>query len=151
MGVAFAANLLTLYIFYELLSVSTYALVGHHQDKDAKYGARKYLIYLFGGSIALVLPAMIFIYQTMGTLDFTYTGIIPEYIDFKILCALMLMFLYGFGKAGLMPLHAWLPGAMVAPTPVSALLHAVAVVKVGVFSIIRVITGIFGYRLIYIC
>ena len=148
MGVAFSANLFTLYIFYELLSVSTYALVGHHQDEEAKYGARKYLIYLFGGSIALVLPAMIFIYQVTGTLDFNYLGIIPTYLNPKIMIALLLMMLYGFGKAGLMPLHAWLPGAMVAPTPVSALLHAVAVVKVGVFSIVRVFTGIFGYKLL---
>lgn len=148
MGVAFSANLLTLYIFYELLSISTYALVGHHQTDEAKAGARKYLIYLFGGSIGLVLPAMIIIYQITGTLDFNYAGIIPDYFNPKMLIALLLMFLYGFGKAGLMPLHAWLPGAMVAPTPVSSLLHAVAVVKVGVFSIVRVITGIFGYHLL---
>jgi multicomponent Na+:H+ antiporter subunit D len=148
MGVAFSANLLTLYIFYELLSVSTYALVGHHQTDEAKAGARKYLIYLFGGSIGLVLPAMIIIYQITGTLDFNYSGIVPDYLSPKMLIALLLMFLYGFGKAGLMPLHAWLPGAMVAPTPVSSLLHAVAVVKVGVFSIVRVITGIFGYHLL---
>ena len=148
MGVAFSANLLTLYIFYELLSVSTYSLVGHHQNDEAKAGARKYLIYLFGGSIGLVLPAMIIIYQITGTLDFNYSGIIPDYFNSKMLLALLLMFLYGFGKAGLMPLHAWLPGAMVAPTPVSSLLHAVAVVKVGVFSIIRVVTGIYGYHLL---
>ena len=148
MGVAFSSNLFTLYIFYEALSISTYALVGHHQGEDAKAGARKYLIYLFGGSIGLALPAMILIYQIAGTLDFSYSGIVPDYTNPKLLLALLLMFLYGFGKAGLMPLHAWLPGAMVAPTPVSSLLHAVAVVKVGVFSIIRVITGIYGYHLI---
>ena len=148
MGVAFSANLFTLYIFYELLSVSTYALVGHHQNNEAKMGARKYLIYLFGGSIGLVLPAMIIIYQITGTLDFNYNGIIQDFSNVNMLIALLLMCLYGFGKAGLMPLHAWLPGAMVAPTPVSSLLHAVAVVKVGVFSIIRVITGIFGYSLL---
>jgi len=147
MGVAFSANLFTLYIFYELLSISTYALVGHHQNADARFGARKYLIYLFGGSIGLVLPAMIIIYQITGTLDFNYSGILPDYFSTNMLLALLLMFLYGFGKAGLMPFHAWLPGAMVAPTPVSSLLHAVAVVKVGVFSIVRVITGIFGYDL----
>ncbi|MGA0242526.1 MAG: monovalent cation/H+ antiporter subunit D family protein, partial [Candidatus Marinamargulisbacteria bacterium] len=148
MGVAFSANLFTLYIFYELLSISTYALVGHHQGEEAKAGARKYVIFLFGGSIGLALPAMILIYQFTGTLDFTYAGILPETLPPSFYIAIMLMFLYGFGKAGLMPLHAWLPGAMVAPTPVSSLLHAVAVVKVGVFSIIRVITGIFGYDLI---
>ncbi|MEK9726883.1 MAG: proton-conducting transporter membrane subunit, partial [Candidatus Margulisiibacteriota bacterium] len=148
MGVAFSANLLTLYIFYELLSISTYALVGHHQGEEAKAGARKYVIFLFGGSIGLALPALILIYQMTGTLDFTYSGILPDFYDPKFYVLILLMFLYGFGKAGLMPLHAWLPGAMVAPTPVSSLLHAVAVVKVGVFSIIRVITGIFGYHLI---
>ncbi len=148
MGVAFSANLFTLYIFYELLSISTYALVGHHQNNEAKIGARKYLIYLFGGSIGLALPAMIIIYQITGTLDFNYAGIVSKSFDVNILIPLLLMFLYGFGKAGLMPLHAWLPGAMVAPTPVSSLLHAVAVVKVGVFSIVRVITGIFGYDLL---
>ena len=150
MGVAFSANLFTLYLFYELLSISTYALVGHHQNHDAKIGARKYVIFLFGGSIGLVLPAMILIYHMAGTLDFSYMGILTASADPTVLVAIMLMTLYGFGKAGLMPFHAWLPGAMVAPTPVSALLHAVAVVKVGVFSIVRVITGIYGYELIQI-
>lgn len=150
MGVAFSANLFTLYLFYELLSISTYALVGHHQNHDAKMGARKYVIFLFGGSIGLVLPAMILIYHMAGTLDFSYMGILTVSADPTVLVAIMLMTLYGFGKAGLMPFHAWLPGAMVAPTPVSALLHAVAVVKVGVFSIVRVITGIYGYELIQI-
>lgn len=148
MGVAFSANLLTLYIFYECLSLSTVALVGHHQNDAAMVGARKYVAFLFGGSIGLALPAMILIYQATGTLDFSYAGILPVTMSPKLMIALVLMILYGFGKAGLMPLHAWLPGAMVAPTPVSALLHAVAVVKVGVFSIVRVVTGIFGVSLI---
>ena len=147
MGVAFSANLFTLFIFYELLSISTYALVGHHQGEEARIGARKYVIFLFGGSIGLALPAMILVYLITGTLDFNYAGILPDYLDPKLYVVLILMFLYGFGKAGLMPFHAWLPGAMVAPTPVSSLLHAVAVVKVGVFSIIRVITGIYGVKL----
>ena len=146
MGVAFSANLFTLFIFYELLSISTYALVGHHQGEEARIGARKYVIFLFGGSIGLALPAMILVYLITGTLDFNYAGILPDYLDPKLYVVLILMFLYGFGKAGLMPFHAWLPGAMVAPTPVSSLLHAVAVVKVGVFSIIRVITGIYGVK-----
>ena len=85
MGVAFSANLFTLYIFYELLSISTYALVGHHQNADARFGARKYLIYLFGGSIGLVLPAMIIIYQITGTLDFNYSGILPDYFSTNML------------------------------------------------------------------
>jgi len=143
-GVAFSANLLTLFIFYEILSLSTYPLVTHHQDDDAIKGGRKYLTYLLGTSVALALPAMIIVYQQTGSLDFTNGGVFAEGTSSTMLTVLLVMFLFGFAKAGLMPFHAWLPGAMVAPAPVSALLHAVAVVKVGVFSIIRVLTGIFG-------
>jgi len=143
-GVAFSANLLTLFIFYEILSLSTYPLVTHHQDDDAIKGGRKYLTYLLGTSVALALPAMIIVYQKTGSLDFTYGGVFAEESSPTMLTLLLVMFLFGFAKAGLMPFHAWLPGAMVAPAPVSALLHAVAVVKVGVFSILRVLTGIFG-------
>ena len=142
-GVAFSANLLTLFIFYEILSLSTYPLVTHNQDDEAIKGGRKYLIYLLTTSVGLALPAMIIVYQQTGTLDFTGSGVFQE-TSSTMLTVLLVMFLYGFAKAGLMPFHAWLPGAMVAPAPVSALLHAVAVVKVGVFSILRVLTGIFG-------
>jgi multicomponent Na+:H+ antiporter subunit D len=148
LGVAFAGNLFTLYLFYEMLSLSTYPLVTHHQDREARSGGRKYLTYLLATSIGLALPAMIITYQTAGTLDFTMAGIFPAGTDPLLLLALLLMFLFGFAKAGLMPFHSWLPGAMVAPTPVSALLHAVAVVKVGVFAIVRVLTGIFGIDLL---
>ena len=147
-GVAFSANLLTLFIFYEALSLSTYPLVTHHQDDDAIKGGRKYLTYLLGTSIALALPAMIIVYQQTGNLDFTNGGVFADGTSTTLLVVLLVMFLFGFAKAGLMPFHAWLPGAMVAPAPVSALLHAVAVVKVGVFSIIRVLTGIFGVDLL---
>ena len=147
-GVAFSANLLTLFIFYEVLSLSTYPLVTHHQDDDAIKGGRKYLTYLLGTSIALALPAMIIVYQQTGNLDFTNGGVFEGGTSTALLVVLLVMFLFGFAKAGLMPFHAWLPGAMVAPAPVSALLHAVAVVKVGVFSIIRVLTGIFGVDLL---
>ncbi|MBT5310379.1 MAG: monovalent cation/H+ antiporter subunit D family protein, partial [Verrucomicrobia bacterium] len=147
-GVAFSANLLTLFIFYEVLSLSTYPLVTHHQDDDAIKGGRKYLTYLLGTSIALALPAMIIVYQQTGNLDFTNGGVFASGTSTMLLVVLLVMFLFGFAKAGLMPFHAWLPGAMVAPAPVSALLHAVAVVKVGVFSIIRVLTGIFGVDLL---
>ncbi len=143
-GVAFSANLLTLFIFYEILSLSTYPLVTHHQDDDAIKGGRKYLTYLLGTSVALALPAMIIVYEQTGNLEFTNGGVFAEGASSTMLTVLLLMFLFGFAKAGLMPFHAWLPGAMVAPAPVSALLHAVAVVKVGVFSIIRVLTGVFG-------
>ncbi len=147
-GVAFSGNLLTLYLFYELLSLSTYPLVTHHQDTEARGGGRKYLAYLLSTSIGLALPAMLVTYSLAGTLDFNVLGIFPEATAKSTLLVLLVMFIYGFAKAGVMPFHSWLPGAMVAPTPVSALLHAVAVVKVGVFSIGRILTGIFGINLL---
>jgi multicomponent Na+:H+ antiporter subunit D len=144
MGVAFSANLFTLYLFYEMLSFATYPLVTHHQDRAARRSGRKYLAYIVGGSIGLVLPAMLTVYYLTGTLDFAAQGIVTPSISKPLATVLLLMFVFGFAKAALMPLHAWLPAAMVAPTPVSALLHAVAVVKVGVFSVVRVVTEVFG-------
>jgi multicomponent Na+:H+ antiporter subunit D len=143
-GVAFSANLLTLYLFYEMLSFATYPLVTHHQDEEARRSGRKYLIYIVGGSVGLVLPAMIFCYLKTGTLEFTTQGFLAGHIGRGTAWLLALMFVFGLAKAAVMPFHAWLPAAMVAPTPVSALLHAVAVVKVGTFSIFRVLTGVFG-------
>jgi multicomponent Na+:H+ antiporter subunit D len=147
-GVAFSANLFTMYLFYEMLSLATYPLVTHHQDHEARISGRKYLSYILGTSIGLVLPAMLIIYSLTGTLDFASQGILPVGLSKSTVTVLLLMCVFGFAKAGIMPFHAWLPAAMVAPTPVSALLHAVAVVKVGVFSIFRVITGIFGSNLL---
>lgn len=148
-GAAFSANLLTLYLFYEILSLATYPLVTHHQDEKSKISGRKYLIFILGTSIGLVLPAMLYCYHVTGTLDFAPGGIFAVgQMSKPALTVLLLMFVFGFAKAGIMPFHSWLPAAMVAPTPVSALLHAVAVVKVGVFSIVRVITGIFGVDLL---
>jgi multicomponent Na+:H+ antiporter subunit D len=147
-GVAFSANLFTMYLFYEMLSLATYPLVTHHQDHEARISGRKYLSYILGTSIGLVLPAMLIIYSLTGTLDFTSQGILSIGLSKSTVAILLLMCVFGFAKAGIMPFHAWLPAAMVAPTPVSALLHAVAVVKVGVFSIFRVITGIFGTNLL---
>jgi multicomponent Na+:H+ antiporter subunit D len=145
LGVAFSANLLTLYIFYELLSLSTYPLVTHHQDREARTGGRTYLTYLLTTSIAFVLPAMLYCYvKSDGNMDFSSGGFLAGKVEGPETLILLLAFVFGFAKAGVMPFHSWLPGAMVAPTPVSALLHAVAVVKVGVFSIIRVFTGVFG-------
>jgi len=147
-GVAFSANLFTMYLFYEMLSLATYPLVTHHQDDEARISGRKYLTFILGTSIGLVLPAMLIIYSLTGTLDFASQGILSIGLSKSTVAVLLLMCVFGFAKAGIMPFHAWLPAAMVAPTPVSALLHAVAVVKVGVFSIFRVITGIFGSDLL---
>jgi multicomponent Na+:H+ antiporter subunit D len=148
-GAAFSANLLTLYLFYEILSLATYPLVTHHQDLEARSSGRKYLLYVVGTSIGLVLPAMLICYNLAGTLEFSKHGILAGTAASQpLLFILLFMFIFGFAKAAIMPMHSWLPAAMVAPTPVSALLHAVAVVKVGVFSIIRVLTGVFGVQLL---
>ncbi len=149
LAVAFAANLLTMYIFYEILSISTWPLVAHHQDLEARTGGRKYLTYLLGTSIGLALPAIIYAYHvTGGDMGFASHGFLAGNVQGSEALILLLMLVFGFAKAGLMPFHSWLPGAMVAPTPVSALLHAVAVVKVGVFCILRVFTGVFGFALL---
>ncbi|MBW1997222.1 MAG: monovalent cation/H+ antiporter subunit D family protein [Deltaproteobacteria bacterium] len=147
-GVAFSANLLTLYLFYEMLSFATYPLVTHHQDMEARSSGRKYLLYIVGGSIGLVLPAMVICYGLAGTLEFAAGGFLAGKGSGVLIGVLVLMMLFGFAKGAVMPFHSWLPAAMVAPTPVSALLHAVAVVKVGVFSIVRVLTGVFGVGLL---
>ncbi|MFP4038988.1 MAG: monovalent cation/H+ antiporter subunit D family protein [Desulfosudaceae bacterium] len=147
-GVAFSANLLTMYIFYEILSLTTYPLVTHHQDQESRRSGRKYLSYIMGGSIGLVLPAMLILYLLTGTLDFVNGGLPGLNLKPVLALPLLLMFVFGFSKAGIMPMHAWLPAAMVAPTPVSALLHAVAVVKVGVFCVFRIISDVFGPELL---
>ncbi len=147
MGAAFSANLLTLYLFYEVLSLATYPLVTHHQDGVSRISGRRYLAFILGTSIGFVLPAMMICYYLTGTLEFSQAGIFAGQLSKPAALVVLLMFVFGFAKAGIMPFHTWLPAAMVAPTPVSALLHAVAVVKVGVFSIVRVITGIFGVQM----
>ncbi len=144
LGVAFAGNLLTMYLFYEMLSLSTYPLVTHEQNAEARASGRKYLTYILGTSIGLALPAMLMTYAAAGTLDFTAGGILAGKASPELLALLLVLFLFGFAKAGLMPFHGWLPAAMVAPTPVSSFLHGVAVVKAGVFSIFRIIFDILG-------
>ncbi|MFV0437977.1 MAG: monovalent cation/H+ antiporter subunit D family protein [Desulfopila sp.] len=149
-GVAFSNNLFTLYLFYEVVSICTYPLVAHHQDKEGYEGGRKYIVYLTTTAKAFLLPAMILIYVLTGTLDFATnvsTGIFPAEVNRWVVTMLYVFCLFGFAKNGIMPLHHWLPGAMVAPTPVSALLHAVAVVKVGVFCTTRVMLYVFGIDL----
>lgn len=147
MGVAFSANLFTMFLFYEGLTIITYPLVYHKEDEVSKAGARKYVIYLLGAAKVFLIAAIVLTYNLAGTLDFKKGGIFtPEVIAAHpiLLSAIFLMYLYGFAKCAVMPLHGWLPAAMVAPTPVSALLHAVAVVKTGVFTVLTVIFFIFG-------
>ena len=148
MGVAFSANLLTIYFFYEMLSVSTFPLVTHMQDKQARTGGRTYLGYLLFTSLCLLLPALSWCYVWLdgGNMTMDFMADVGKVVKFGETTQPVRLFLFtfGFAKAGLMPAHSWLPGAMVAPTPVSALLHAVAVVKVGVFCVYRVYADVFG-------
>jgi multicomponent Na+:H+ antiporter subunit D len=144
MGIAFAANLFTLFLFYEALTLSTYPLVSHKGDEATVRSARVYLGILLTTSIGLLLPAIIWTYLAAGGGDFTTGGILAGKIEGPALGLLLALFVFGIGKAAVMPVHRWLPAAMVAPTPVSALLHAVAVVKAGVFSVTKIIVYIFG-------
>ena len=144
MGIAFAANMLTLFLFYEILTLSTYPLVAHKGTLAAIKGARTYLSILIGTSIGLQLVAVIWTFAIAGTLDFTRGGILEGLIAGPPVAILLALYAFGIGKAALMPFHRWLPAAMVAPTPVSALLHAVAVVKAGVFTMLKVGIYIFG-------
>ncbi len=144
MGVAFAGNLLTLFVFYEVLTFSTYPLVAHKGDAKSVASARVYLGVLLATSMALFLPAIIWTYHVAGTLDFKPGGILSGQLAGPAVGLLLALYVFGVGKAALMPVHRWLPAAMVAPTPVSALLHAVAVVKAGVFTITKVVLYVFG-------
>lgn len=144
MAVAYSDNLFTLFLFYEILTVSTYPLVTHAGTRDARKGGKTYILILMGSSILFFLPAMVIVWFVSGTLEFQEGGVLAGNLDLIWAAPLLLMFLFGISKAGLMPLHRWLPSAMVAPTPVSALLHAVAVVKAGVFSVMKVVVFIFG-------
>jgi multicomponent Na+:H+ antiporter subunit D len=151
-GVAFSGSLVSLYLFYELVSIFTYPLVMHHQDGDAYDGSRKYITYLMVTSKLLLLPALVLTYVTAGTLDFAtniQTGIFASGTSKALVATIYFLSFFGYAKAAVMPLHNWLPSAMVAPTPVSALLHAVAVVKVGVFSICRVMLFVFGTDILH--
>ena len=149
LGIAFAANLGTLFLFYEVLTLATYPLVTHHQNAKARRSGRIYLGILMGTSVGFLLLAITWTYAKTGTLDFRPGGILAGRVDTAALPLLLGLFAYGCGKAALMPLHRWLPNAMVAPTPVSALLHAVAVVKAGVFSILKIVVYVFGLDLLH--
>lgn len=146
-GIAFAENLLTLLLFYEMLTICTYPLVVHEETPEALKAGRKYLVYtLTGGAFILLGTAMT--YQMAGTLTLSQPGILSIGDGTRNLAILFASLISGFAvKAAVMPLHGWLPSAMVAPTPVSALLHAVAVVKAGAFGIVRVIYNVFGVEL----
>ncbi|MBW1781546.1 MAG: monovalent cation/H+ antiporter subunit D family protein [Deltaproteobacteria bacterium] len=147
-GVSFAGNVFTLYLFYEIITLFTYPLVAHYQNQEAYEAGRKYLVYLLGTSKLFFLPAMILTYVLCGTLDFhlgdIHKGIFPEDANPVLVIVIYVLFLAGLTKTAIMPLHGWLPSAMVAPTPVSGLLHAVAVVKAGAFSVCRIMLSCFG-------
>jgi multicomponent Na+:H+ antiporter subunit D len=144
LGVAFAGNLLTFFLFYELLTLCTYPLVVHKETAKAYAAGRRYLLFALGGGLSL-LAAIAWTWQLTGTLDFVPGGFLAGHATGTTLAVLFSLFILGVAvKAAVMPLHAWLPAAMVAPTPVSALLHAVAVVKAGVFGVMRVIGFVFG-------
>ena len=148
LGVAFSANLFTLFTFYEVLTLCTFPLVTHHQTDEARKAGRVYLGILLTTSIAFQLLAIIWTWQLAGTVEFTDGGILAGTASNGVLGAILVLFVFGVGKAAVMPFHRWLPAAMVAPTPVSALLHAVAVVKAGVFTILKVSVYVFGLDLL---
>ncbi len=148
LGVAFSGNLFTLFLFYEVLTFVTYPLVIHHQTAAAFAGGRKYMVYLLGTSKTFLLAALLLTYVVAGTLEFKPGGLFPAGADPVLLTVIFVLFMAGLTKAAIMPLHNWLPTAMIAPTPVSALLHAVAVVKVGVFSVVLVMVDVFGVALL---
>jgi multicomponent Na+:H+ antiporter subunit D len=143
-GVAFAGNLLTLLFFYEALTFATYPLVTHHGDDEARRGGRTYLAVLLLTSTVFLFPAIVWTWLAAGSLDFVPGGVLAGKLSGTEATILLALFMFGIGKAALMPFHRWLPAAMVAPTPVSALLHAVAVVKAGVFAVVKVAFFTFG-------
>ncbi|MDP2238849.1 MAG: proton-conducting transporter membrane subunit [Burkholderiales bacterium] len=143
-GIAFAGNLLTLFLFYEALTLITYPLVTHAGTEDARRSGRIYLGMLIGTSTVFLLVGIVWTWQLAGTLEFAVGGILKGRASNAMLGVLLALFIFGIGKAAVMPFHRWLPAAMVAPTPVSALLHAVAVVKAGVFSVVKIVVYVFG-------
>ena len=144
LAVAYSNNLMTLFIFYEVLTLSTYPLVIQSFSKSSKRAGRFYFSMLFGSSSILILFALIFIDQNYETINFKLGGIIPQDAEIKDVLLLLICFIFGFSKTAIFPLFGWLPKAMAAPVPVSALLHAVAVVKTGIFALIKVFVYIFG-------
>jgi multicomponent Na+:H+ antiporter subunit D len=142
--IAFAGDLLSLFVFYELMTVLTFPLVAHKGNEAAKNGARTYLAVLMTSSILFFLFVVISVWGIQGSFAFAPEGVLAGKVSPLITMLLYTACILGVGKAALMPVHRWLPAAMVAPTPVSALLHAVAVVKAGVFTVIKVTVYVFG-------
>jgi multicomponent Na+:H+ antiporter subunit D len=146
MGIAMAGNLITLLIFYEMLTLTTYPLVVHRGNAESAAAGNVYLAYTLSGG-AVLLVGTVWLQTLAGSIDFVAKGILAGLpaSTHGSLQLIFLLFMMGFGvKAGLFPLHGWLPRAMVAPAPVSALLHAVAVVKAGAFGIVRVVYDVYG-------
>lgn len=148
MGVAFSANLFTLFAFYEVLTLCTFPLVTHHGTDAARRAGRVYLGVLLTTSVLFQLLAIVWTWHLAGTLEFRPGGILAGTASSGVLSVILVLFVFGVGKAAVMPFHRWLPAAMVAPTPVSALLHAVAVVKAGVFTVLKVAVYVFGLDLL---
>src|SRR6056297_2177608 len=144
-GICFSANLLTFVVFYEMLTLATYPLVIHNEKREAINAGRKYLAFTLTAGLLLVAASAI-IYHYTGTIEFTPGGVFGDIeLPRNTMLVVFILFLGAVGvKAGIMPIHGWLPAAMAAPTPVSALLHAVAVVKSGVFAVTRMVGFIFG-------
>jgi multicomponent Na+:H+ antiporter subunit D len=143
-GIAFAANLFALFLFYEILTLITYPLVTHAGTEEARRGGRIYIGLLVGTSVTFLLTAIVWTFVISGSLDFVPGGILAGKASEGLMAALLALYVFGIGKAAVMPVHYWLPAAMVAPTPVSALLHAVAVVKAGVFCVVKIVVYILG-------
>ncbi|MFB8774806.1 proton-conducting transporter transmembrane domain-containing protein [Streptomyces broussonetiae] len=144
MWIALSGNLITLLVGYEVMTLATWPLVAHHGGAAARRGARTYVLVLLATSIGLLLPAMVWTWVLAGSTDFRPGGLLAGTAGTGVLTLLFALYLFGVGKAALMPVHRWLPAAMVAPAPVSALLHAVAVVKAGVFTVLKVAVYVFG-------
>lgn len=147
LGIAMSGNMLTMYCFYELLTLVTVPLVMHTLTREAVLASRKYFYYSLGGA-AFAFIGMIFLIIYGDSLDFIFGGVLNPLAvsDKKNLLLLVYVFTFmGFGvKAAVCPFNSWLPQAGVAPTPVTALLHAVAVVKSGAFAIMRITYYSFG-------
>lgn len=144
MGIAFSGNLVTLFLAYEVLTLCTYPLVIHDGTPQAMRAGRIYLGYLLGTSLTLFLGAILYVGYATGTYNFVPSGTLEGAVSPYAAGILLFCFAYGIGKTALMPLHRWLPEAMVAPAPVSALLHAVAVVKGGAFAFVKIAVYVFG-------